>query len=223
MRKTKNLLRGIVGLILCFSMIASFSVNVFAFENNTKETSGKTTSYSRVVTKQQAVERIMKVSNVSSSKAETILAEAEAIAESVKDGDRMSLMASASTYYKEFIIENDYGAGFTVEAGCLLLITRYSSGHEYISSIIDDWTIPSGSGTYTWEEAYCISELQGSSKVYLGARGVIEVAVNTSTSGGIQFKNELVSVGFTVSTSIGSTYYCRKVKSWDGTYYHPFI
>jgi hypothetical protein len=45
-----------------------------------------------------------------------------------------------------------------------------------INSILSEWTIESGSGNYTWEEAYCISELQGTNKAYLRARGVIEVA-----------------------------------------------
>lgn len=149
---------------------------------------GDVTAYSRIVTRQQALEKIMMTKDVSFNKAFALLKEAE--------HQNNKIEANSNYYYKEIILVNNFGSNYLVEAGCLINIWFDGNGHEVISSIVADWTVPSGYvKTYTWTEAYRTVVIHETNKVYISTRGAIQILSN----------------------------YERRVKSWDFAYYHPMV
>ncbi|RCX13519.1 hypothetical protein DFR58_11759 [Anaerobacterium chartisolvens] len=202
-------------LVFCFIIAVSFLTNVFVCGKDAKGVYVEKESYCRTITKQQAIDRLMLAENITFTKAETII-------ENTRNGYKTN-QERFDIYYMEFIMYHNFGANIIVETGCILIVSRDKSGHEIIRSILCEWAMADDTASYIWRGAYCISELQGTNKVYLRARGVIEVAVDKSLPESMNFRNELESVGFALSSFVGTKYYYYKIESWDTNYYHPFI
>lgn len=106
------------------------------------------------------------------------------------------------------------GAGYQVEVGCLVNV-HCGGGHCNFGEIEKTWSLATGSGNYTWTEAYSHATVIGqyAEGLHFQARGVIEVAVSTSTSSGLE------AAGFSVSGTIGNTTYYRKTMDIDRQWY----
>ena len=156
------------------------------------------------ITEEQAIQILIEKAGMLPLEAEQMI---------YKNDDSYSLNSTAGKLY-QLTATKDFGCGYEVEAGC---IARRSSGMGPLvwTEIINTWTIASGSGFYTWVEAYVLAEIEKPPiDILLAARGTIEVAVDTKVSGSATLKKKLLGAGFTLSGSVGSTYYYRKIATW---------
>lgn len=122
-----------------------------------------------------------------------------------------------NTFYREYIIEYNYGLGTKVEAGALARIYSYGSFRNF-QSVDRTWSEASGSGPYTWKCFYITPRIIDGYKLELLTRGAVEVAVTGSVTisgnAGVTVQG-LVNIGFQASGTIGSTVYLRKVGSFS--------
>lgn len=202
-----------------YSMNNIFSDNYIKQGYKVENVDGNITLYSRSVTKKQAIERIVLTNNVSYAEAEAVLIKSQ---HNIKDNE------IKSGYYCKEIVSvlsvYDFGTNYLVEVGCLVNIWKDGNGHEFISSIVCDWSLPSDDDRiYTWKEAYRRVVIHGPNKVYISTRGVIEIPIKISIRGGSQLLPSVFGIGFYVGPQVESTYYIRKVVSYNYTYKHPCI
>lgn len=80
--------------------------------------------------------------------------------------------------------------------------------------IVETWSEASGSGEYTWNSFYVTATVEGTlaDSIYFQSRGTLEVAVDSSMSGGFE------AAGFSISATVGTTTYFRKTISIDDTW-----
>lgn len=166
--------------------------------------------------REQFVSRLAKVKGTDLQTAEACLIEFEqAYLSDILSVSDIQAMSSTISYH-EFLAHHNFGAGTVVEAGVLFIVTSYYGPYRGITGIVAKWTIPVSSGNYTWTEAYHVVDWNAQQITQM-ARGVVSYAVNVSTSAGIELRNALTGAGFTLSSTVGTTWYYRKVESWSAT------
>lgn len=117
-----------------------------------------------------------------------------------------------SIYNKYVTVTQNEGAGYKVEVGCLVEVGcgQSCSWNRIVPGTT--YSIATGGGNYTWNEGNSYATLSGDKKrITFNARGVIEVAATESMTAGLS------AAGFTLSTSVGSTYYYRKTVTVNQT------
>ena len=177
---------------------------VMAAENSTEEIAdGVKISYKyEELSYEQAVIRVMEKENLKQVDAESLLG--------VSYGNGPRKAQSFPTYTKTYT----FPGGYEIEIGGMWEVYNSGSFRQF-ERLVDKWTGATGSGNYTWNQFH-ISDTTSSYptiKVSLAARGTITIAVNTSTTAGVNLGNQLSNVGFTISTSSGTTTYYRLTKN----------
>jgi len=122
-------------------------------------------------------------------------------------------LIARSQRLEERYITYDAGMGYLIEVGCQVKVSC-GSGHCNFEEVIKEWSEASGSGAYTWNAYYVTVTIEGGTKkdtLRFQTRGTLEVAVDASATGGFE------GAGFSLSGTIGGTYYYRKVISIDQT------
>lgn len=117
-------------------------------------------------------------------------------------------MTARSERLEERYITYDAGMGYIIEVGCQVKVAC-GSGHCNFVEVIKEWSDATGSGSYTWKKFYVTVTIEGATKDTLRfqTRGALEVAVDSSTTGGFE------AAGFSVSSTTGGTTYYRKTIS----------
>lgn len=171
-------------------------------EMNTENSSVKVERTDRVLTYEEAVEVLMQKVNISREEAQEML----------EPSNDMQVYSDVvgNTSYHEYTDTYTIADRYSVEIGGLWQTYNYGSFRQF-NECVSCWTAATGSGSYTWEEIYVldVTESYPTTAVSLSARGVIEVAVDSSTSGGIQLGSELIGLGFERSDTVGFTTYFR--------------
>ncbi len=197
----------ILGMAVCMSSV------VMAQDNNSSsiEQVQETQDEVKVVnlTREQFIKRLSEVRGIPFAKAEAQLNSSEGVDESSRT--IMSRSSSVDTYYQEWVGYSEGGLGYRVEAGALVKIES-SGSFRGLVGVEEVWTNASGSGDYTWSESYVSPVNVTANGLTLKWRGVIEVAVEKSVSGGYS------AAGFEMGGSVGSTTYARKTISDQKTF-----
>lgn len=203
-------------LILMLFFSTSLSVNA----HTDKNVDVTVTNTATELTRNEFIEMLSQKKGITLSEAELEVEKItkDKIKQFKKSSESISpLSLPEGQMYYTYTSTKDFGCGYTVEAGALVILYNQGSFREIID-VVEEWTGATGSGSYEWDEFYVYSN-HTSTSLDLLARGAIVVAVDHSTSGGVDFGSDLLGVGFNVSHSIGQTYYYRKVSSWSSTWY----
>lgn len=159
----------------------------------------------KVLTRQEVIERIMEAEGVSATEAELRLDEPS------------SVSVATGTIFVQATLNHDFGCGYTAEVGAVVEVPDTAGPGNRIVRVVTSWTTASGSGLYTWNEAYHLAEIAPQPYMLtLGARGSMQVEIDLSITGGAEMKSKLVNAGFSLSGSVGTKYYYRKLESWSG-------
>lgn len=212
----------ILALALCFCTI--FSVTSFAFTDNTNYmVKEQITEQIKVYSREDFIARLTEVENGTIGNSTRKVAQIETSSKvrlplndysyKTLPPTRKGTMDGFYTYH-EYIITKNFGAGNSAEQGVLYIQYNVLSFRQ-ITGIAAEWTGANASGPYTFSEYYHNYTYTGKS-ISQQARGAIEIAIDVSGEGGLEYKNKLLGVGFSVSMTIGTTCYVRKVESWSG-------
>lgn len=180
--------------------------NDIVFRYSPNECENAEISYSfTILDYNQAAELISTKNSIPLSEAQAVLGNQVFL---TSDGPRRAI--SYPTYTKTFT----YNGQFSVEIGGIW--EAYNSGSfRQLNRLVNKWTGAASSGDYTWHE-YHVTDVTPSypaTTVSLSGRGYFEVAVDTSSTTGASFGNDLLGWGFTVSSTQGTTKYYRNVKN----------
>ena len=208
--------------ITILSMV--FSVNTEAIQapnmGNVVETKVEvdgTVSTVRELTEEEYIIRLSEVSGISLEDAEIKVNKTKANLSDENRGLSIVILGlPPHHHYMQYIVTNDFGGGYLVEAGALAVVYSHGS-FRAIASINQVWTAATGSGTYTWHESYKEAVHNGIS-ITVKARGNIVVEVDTSVEGGVEIGSDLVGFGFNLSGSTSTTNYYRKTEDWSKTW-----
>ena len=170
------------------------------------------------ITKDEFVNRISEAEKISkklaSEKVEAMNKEYE-VKKMTEMSKQITLFASGFTTYHEYILIKDFGLNQKVEAGVVYSQYNYLSFREIIG-VSSPWEIEISSGAYSFQTAYHNYQFTGSS-ISQQVRGSVTTPVDMSLSGSADLKQKLLGAGFTVSTTVGTTWYFRKLATWTGT------
>lgn len=203
-------------LLLVFTLLFTFSNNVFAAETNANNNAIQGTENVRIISSDEYYNLIAKARNISIQQAklmtDRIIAQHEAkLKESnvskggistLSIGWGSSWSGSGGTYYNAVVYkQQDVGGGMIIEVGVPSVIYIAGSyARQFVS--IDQaacYAKPISSGTYTYDPFTKTASLQNN-QVHLNSRGNVEITTSIATSLGFSVK-DLLSFGFTATNN----------------------
>lgn len=210
--KVKRLSK-IISMTLVMMLLFSISANCAELNTDAEEIGNESelVTNQRFISYDEAVSVIMNTRNVSEKEAMKIIKKA------TKEKTSKGEVSAEALIYMEFITNQSFGGGMTVEYGVLAHVDSYGSGRVF-DSIISDWEL-AGSGKHTYTNAYRTNSIYSSYQLQDKARGQVEVAETYEDSAGVEAGiEEYVKIGFSVSSSYGYTVYYRKTQSFEKIY-----
>lgn len=158
--------------------------------------------YSKDLSYEEAVELLMEKKEVSREEAEKLLGYSDNVSTHGTN--------AGETAYREYVDTYVFANRYEVEIGGLWKVYSYGSFRQFDENV-SCWTAATGSGNYTWDEIYVqdTTESYPAVDVSVAARGVVEVAVDHSTTIGLELGSELLGFGFTFEDVIGDVKYYR--------------
>jgi hypothetical protein len=111
--------------------------------------------------------------------------------------------------YIQAITTKDFSpnSAFSTKVELGMAYTLYYSGSfRQINSIDATWTGAAGSGLYEWNQytLYSYPNSFPTADAEAHARGAVETVIDTSISGNVSIKNQLVSAGFDITLEVGT-------------------
>ncbi len=183
---------------------------IFVFTNLTLAETTSDNVMVRTLTREQAIQRISEIRNISIKEASIKLNEIDQQSKKSTTYSQTNITPYAINSYQEYYSQKDLGMGFKVEVGALCGMAS-GGGYTQFEKVIDKWSKAIGSGNYTWDAFYTEAIILNSGQLSLRTRGNIEVTASQSLSTGFS------AAGFEIGGSVGSNYYYRKTESISDT------
>jgi hypothetical protein len=219
----KRLVSVFLTIILLISMVNSVSIATNSLEDKTQNETIVTTEIVEL-TEEQYIELVVKHSKLSKEqvKSKLDMYEKETLDNNIMarfNSENITPLGSGYSYIQA-ITTKDFSPNSTfstkVELGMAYTI-YYSGSFRQINSIDATWTGAAGSGLYEWNQytLYTYPNSFPTSNAEAHARGAVETVIDTSLSGNLSIKNQLVGAGFDVTLQVGTKYYLRKIDNID--------
>ncbi len=219
----KRLASVFLTFMLLVSIVNSVSIAANSLENKTQnETLVKTEIVE--LTEEQYIELVVKHSELSKEQVKSKLDAHKKVKLDDNNITRFntgSINPLGSGYsYLQAITTKDFSpnSAFSTKVELGMAYTLYYSGSfRQINSIDATWTGAAGSGLYEWNQytLYTYPSIFPTSVAEAHARGAVETVIDTSLSGNVSIKNQLVGAGFDVTLQVGTKYYLRKIDNID--------
>lgn len=199
-------------------------MNTDSIATNNIENEVKVTTEIVELTEEQYIELVAKHSDLSAEQVKSKLDEykKETVDSNIMTGINTGEFTPLGTGYRHLqaITTKDFSPNSTlstkVELG--MAYTEYYSGSfRQIDSIDATWTGEAGNGLYKWEEytLYTYPNSFPTANAEAHTRGAVETVIDTSISGNLSIKNQLIGAGFDITLEAGTKFYLRKVGNID--------
>lgn len=219
----KRLVSVFLTVMLLVSMVNTVSIATNNIGNES-QSEAKVTTEIVELTEEQYIELVAKYSDLS---VEQVKSKLDVYKKETADDNIMTRINTeeftpmgTGYRYLQAITTKDFSpnSSFSTKVELGMAYTQYYSGSfRQINSIDATWTGAAGSGLYEWDEytLYTYPNSFPTAEAEAHTRGAVETVIDTSISGNLSIKNQLVNAGFDITLEVGTKFYLRKIDNID--------